>query len=82
MPPLLPQRPQRDAGHFHDLEPHARDVADGVAAAAKPGDEDLVLFSRMVFWNHWVFQGYGNGEHERRHRRERERAVKKKARGR
>lgn len=42
---LAEQRPQRDAGHFHDLEPDARDVADGVAAAAETRNEDLVLLS-------------------------------------
>ena len=41
---LAEQRPQRDAGHFHDLESDTGDVADGVAAAAEAGDEDLVLF--------------------------------------
>merc|ERR1719356_201213 len=40
---LAVQGAQAATGHLHDLEADARDVADGVAAAAEAGDEDLVV---------------------------------------
>ena len=60
---LAEQRPQGDASHLDDLEPDTRDVADGVAAAAETGDEDLVLLVVVVDFEWTMMFFCGNGEH-------------------
>eukprot|EP00408_Alexandrium_pacificum_P024677 CAMPEP_0171190642 /NCGR_PEP_ID=MMETSP0790-20130122/18958_1 /TAXON_ID=2925 /ORGANISM="Alexandrium catenella, Strain OF101" /LENGTH=89 /DNA_ID=CAMNT_0011655773 /DNA_START=6 /DNA_END=272 /DNA_ORIENTATION=- len=40
---LAVESPQPTAGNFHDLEPHAGNIADCVTSAAKAGNQDLVV---------------------------------------
>merc|ERR1719171_1840820 len=45
---LLEEREQRHARHLDNLETHAGNVADGVAAAAETGDQHLVVLVHEV----------------------------------
>ena len=42
------ERVEGDVGHLDDLEPDARDVADGMALPAKPGHQHLVVLLHEV----------------------------------